>query len=244
MQACGIWVGPPSTRSGQRVHDTLVIGNEVIGSAAAHVFAMSEHGGIWAFNFAHDGFADTFHHTGLSRYCQVSLGPTCPLTRCHTHCLRNDHLSLSLFLSVSVSVFVCVCLQVVGNRASNTPDGPSGTPTRGDDFFAFVGYAADGDPVHHCTAIGNWGRHGHARGLSAVVSGLSLCSASRRCARLEHSHTIDLSMCVCVCVCFLLPIRARVSSSSLATISRLSAGRGYIWRKRAPITHTAASISA
>jgi hypothetical protein len=43
---------------------------------------------------------------------------------------------------------------VVGNRASNRP-----APTRGDDLFAFVGYAGDGDPVHHCTAIGNWGRH-------------------------------------------------------------------------------------
>lgn len=70
-QACGIWVGPASSHTKQRVHDTLVIGNEVVGSAAAHVFAMSEHGGTWAFNFAHDGFADTFHHTGLSRYCQV-----------------------------------------------------------------------------------------------------------------------------------------------------------------------------
>lgn len=63
--------------------------------------------------------------------------------------------------------------QVVANRASNTPDPSTGTPLRGDDFFAFVGYASDGDPVHHCTAIGNWGRHGHARGLSAVVSQLS-----------------------------------------------------------------------
>ncbi len=70
-QACGIWVGAASSRTKQRTLDTLVIGNEVIGSAAAHVFAMGEHGGTWAFNFAHDGFADTFHHTGLSSYCQV-----------------------------------------------------------------------------------------------------------------------------------------------------------------------------
>ena len=72
-QACGLWVGAASSRTQQRTLDTLLIGNEVIGSAAAHVFAMGEHGGTWAFNFAHDGFADTFHHTGLSSYCQVRL---------------------------------------------------------------------------------------------------------------------------------------------------------------------------
>jgi hypothetical protein len=70
-QACGIWVGAASSRTQQKTQDTMVIGNEVVGSAAAHVFAMGEHGGTWAFNFAHDGFADTFHHTGRSSYCQV-----------------------------------------------------------------------------------------------------------------------------------------------------------------------------
>ena len=74
------------------------------------------------------------------------------------------------FGSLPCSSIAVAAHQVVGNRASNTPEEPTGTPTRGDDLFAFVGYASDGDPVHHCTAIGNWGRHGHARGLSAVVS--------------------------------------------------------------------------
>jgi hypothetical protein len=43
--------------------------------------------------------------------------------------------------------------------------------THGDDLYAFVGYAADGDPVHHCSCIANWGRDGAARGLSAVGAG-------------------------------------------------------------------------
>jgi hypothetical protein len=53
---------------------------------------------------------------------------------------------------------------VVGNRAQTSAD-------RGDDFYAFVGYQGDGDPVHHCSCVGNWGRDGHARGLSAVGAG-------------------------------------------------------------------------
>jgi hypothetical protein len=89
-QACGIWVGAASSRTKQRTLDTLVIGNEVIGSAAAHVFAMGEHGGTWAFNFAHDGFADTFHHTGLSSYCQV---------RAEHHCIR---LQLTVLQSIAM----------------------------------------------------------------------------------------------------------------------------------------------
>jgi len=54
-----------------------------------------------------------------------------------------------------------VTVQVVANRAS-------GPGNRGDDLYAFVGYATDGDPVHHCAAVGNWGRHGAARGISSV----------------------------------------------------------------------------
>jgi hypothetical protein len=105
------------------VSDTLVVGNDVSMSASAHVIGLAEHGGLWAFNQAHDGYADTFHHTGGSSGCQV-----------------------------------------VGNRAEESA-------TRGDDFYAFVGYAPDGDPVHHCTCIANWGRNGPARGLSAVGGG-------------------------------------------------------------------------
>ena len=105
------------------MHDALVIGTEVAQSASAHFFALAEEGGLWAFNYAHDGYADTFHHTGGSRFCQV-----------------------------------------VGNRAQTSAD-------RGDDFYAFVGYQADGDAVHHCSCIANWGRDGHARGLSAVGAG-------------------------------------------------------------------------
>jgi hypothetical protein len=120
-QACGVWVGAASGDSA--VADTLVLGVEVATPAAAHVFGLGEVGGIWAFNYAHDGFADTFHHTGGSSACQI-----------------------------------------VGNRAS-------GPGTRGDDLFAFVGYASDGDPVHHCAAIANYGRHGAARGLAAVGAG-------------------------------------------------------------------------
>jgi hypothetical protein len=122
MGAAGIWVGP-SDASGAVVHNTLVVGNEVIQPSGAHVFAIAEEGGIWAFNYAHDGFADTFHHTGGSSFCQV-----------------------------------------VGNRASESA-------ARGDDFYAFVGYVSDGDPVHHCSCIANWGSDGPSRGLAAVGAG-------------------------------------------------------------------------
>jgi hypothetical protein len=105
------------------VHDTLVVGNEIAQPMGAHVFAMAEVGGLWAFNDAHDGFADGFHHTGGSNHCQV-----------------------------------------VANRAR-------GSSTRGDDFYAFVGYSGQGDPVHHCSCIANYGRDGRARGLSAVGAG-------------------------------------------------------------------------
>jgi hypothetical protein len=118
-RASGIWVGPESPH-GNFVHDTLVIGNEIFQSENAHVIAEAEVGGIWAFNYAHGGYADFFHHTSASSECQV-----------------------------------------VGNRAS-------GTSTRGDDFYAFVGYAKDGDPVNHCACLANWGREGPARGVSAV----------------------------------------------------------------------------
>jgi hypothetical protein len=122
MGAAGIWVGP-SNASGAVVHNTLVVGNEVIQPSGAHIFAIAEEGGIWAFNYAHDGFADTFHHTGGSSFCQV-----------------------------------------IGNRASESA-------TRGDDFYAFVGYAKDGDPVHHCSCIANEGSDGPSRGLAAVGAG-------------------------------------------------------------------------
>jgi hypothetical protein len=119
---CGIWVG--ADNPGRPVtHDTLVVGNDIARPSGAHVAALSTEGNLWAFNYAHDGFADTFHHTGGSRFCQV-----------------------------------------VGNRAQTSA-------TRGDDFYAFVGYQGDGDPVHHCTCIANWGRDGHARGLAAVGAG-------------------------------------------------------------------------
>ncbi|HEX3596341.1 MAG TPA: hypothetical protein VHU80_14625, partial [Polyangiaceae bacterium] len=114
-RASGIWVGNDDS-NGAFVHDTLVIGNEVAQSASAHVFAAGEDGGTWAFNYAHDGYADTFHHTGGSRYCQV-----------------------------------------VGNRAQTAAG-------RGDDLYAFVSYQGDGDVVHHCACIANWGRDGAARG--------------------------------------------------------------------------------
>ena len=119
--AGGIWVGPAT--SGTYIHDTWVIGNEIATPAAAHVFAIGEEGGLWAFNDAHDGYADNFHHTGRSYHCQV-----------------------------------------VANLSQTSA-------TRGDDFYPFVGYAGDGDPVHHCTCIANWGRDGHARGLAAVGAG-------------------------------------------------------------------------
>jgi hypothetical protein len=121
-QATGIWVGGTSPTA-PKVHDTLVIGNEVATPACAHVFAIGDQGGLWAFNYAHDGFADTFHHTGGSSFCQV-----------------------------------------VANRAQTSA-------TRGDDLYAFVGYANEPDPVHHSTCIANWGRDGTARGLSAVGAG-------------------------------------------------------------------------
>jgi hypothetical protein len=118
----GLWIGP-ATAAGAMVHEPLVVGNEIATPAAAHVFGLAEEGGLWAFNYAHDGYADTFHHTGGSSHCQV-----------------------------------------VGNRAQTSS-------TRGDDLYAFVGYQADGDPVHHCSCIANWGRDGNARGLSAVGAG-------------------------------------------------------------------------
>ncbi len=121
--SCGIWVGSRSSGNAVPVHNTLVIGNEVIQPAGAHVFALDEVGGLWAFNYAHDGYADTFHHTGNSAYCQV-----------------------------------------VANRASESA-------TRGDDLYAFIGYAYNADPVNHCSCIANWGRDGAARGLAAVGAG-------------------------------------------------------------------------
>jgi hypothetical protein len=124
-QASGIWIGGDSSKSAF-VHDALVVGNEIAQPASAHVFGLAEEGAIWAFNFAHDGYADTFHHTGGSRYCQV-----------------------------------------VGNRAQTMSN-------RGDDLYAFVSYRADGDVVHHCTCIANWGRDGAARGLSVVGGGFVL----------------------------------------------------------------------
>lgn len=118
----GIWVGP-SRASGAPVRNVWVVGNEVIQTKSAHFVGIAEQGGVWAFNYAHDGFADAFHHTGGSSGCQV-----------------------------------------IANRAS-------GVPGRGDDLYAFVGYEEDGDPVHHCSCIANWGRNGNARGLSAVGAG-------------------------------------------------------------------------
>lgn len=124
-QASGIWIGGDNSSS-PFIHDVLVIGNEIVQSASAHVFGFAEEGALWAFNFAHDGYADTFHHTGGSRYCQV-----------------------------------------VGNRAQTAAD-------RGDDLYAFVSYQADGDVVHHCACVANWGRDGAARGLSVVGGGFVL----------------------------------------------------------------------
>jgi hypothetical protein len=68
-QSCGVWVG--AAVPGSLVHDTLVVGTEVAQPMGAHVFAIGEDGGIWAFNYTHDGYADDYHHTGGSRYCQV-----------------------------------------------------------------------------------------------------------------------------------------------------------------------------
>jgi hypothetical protein len=121
-QASGIWVGGDNGAS-PFVHDVLVVGNDVAQSASAHLFGFAEDGAIWAFNSAHDGYADAFHHTGGSRFCQV-----------------------------------------VGNRAQTAAD-------RGDDLYAFVSYQDDGDVVHHCACIANWGRDGAARGLSVVGGG-------------------------------------------------------------------------
>ncbi|APR85380.1 putative lipoprotein [Minicystis rosea] len=117
-----IWVGGGDNVV-MSVEDTLVVGNDVSTPSSAHIFGLAEKGGLWAFNHAHDGYADTFHHTGRSSYCQV-----------------------------------------VANRARTQDD-------RGDDLYAFVGYAGNGDPVHHCSCIANWGRDGHARGLAAVGAG-------------------------------------------------------------------------
>lgn len=117
-----IWVGAGDNIV-TSVTGTLVVGNDVSMSASAHVIGLAEHGGLWAFNYAHDGYADTFHHTSGSSFCQV-----------------------------------------IGNRAQESA-------TRGDDFYPFVGYAADGNPVHHCTCIANWARSGPARGLAAVGAG-------------------------------------------------------------------------
>ena len=119
-QASGIWSG---NDGGPFVHDVLVVGNDVAQSASAHVFGQSEEGGLWAFNYAHDGYADTFHHTQGSRDCQV-----------------------------------------VANRAQTAAN-------RGDDLYAFVSYQSDGDVVHDCACIANWGRDGPARGLSVVGGG-------------------------------------------------------------------------
>jgi hypothetical protein len=118
-QQSGIWVGTDNS-SLPFVHDVLVVGNDVAQSASAHVFGYAEEGGLWAFNYAHAGYSDAFHHTAGSRYCQI-----------------------------------------IGNRAQTSS-------TRGDDLYAFVSYQADGDVVHHCSAIANWGRDGAARGLSVV----------------------------------------------------------------------------
>jgi hypothetical protein len=113
----------PRRPFGPPVYDTLVVGNEIDGPAGGHVFGMAEIGGIWAFNYAHDGFADAFHHTGGSHDCQV-----------------------------------------VANRAS-------GQPGRGDDLYSFIGYERDGDPVHHCSCIANYGTESAARGIAAVGAG-------------------------------------------------------------------------
>jgi hypothetical protein len=69
----GIWVGGrvSSGANAYVVHDTIVVGNDVSDTTSAHVFGMSEEGGLWAFNYAHDGYADAFHHTGGSNHCQV-----------------------------------------------------------------------------------------------------------------------------------------------------------------------------
>jgi hypothetical protein len=66
----GIWVGPGADSS-VAIHDTLVVGNEVAQPSSAHFIGIREVGGLWAFNYAHDGYADTFHHTGGSSFCQV-----------------------------------------------------------------------------------------------------------------------------------------------------------------------------
>jgi hypothetical protein len=120
--ANGITLGNGS--KGAPVSNTMVVGCEVIAPAGAHILATNSHHGTVAFNYAHDGYADAFHHTGTSSYAQV-----------------------------------------VGNRAYWPAIG------HGDDMFAFVGYAADGDPVHHCVGIANWGRNTPARQLAAVGGG-------------------------------------------------------------------------
>jgi len=103
-QASGIWIGGDNASS-PFVHDALVVGNDIAQSASAHVFGFAEEGAIWAFNFAHDGYADTFHHTGASRYCQV-VG-----NRARTSASRGD--DLFAFVSYQVDrdvVHHCTCI--------------------------------------------------------------------------------------------------------------------------------------
>jgi hypothetical protein len=120
--SANIWVGGGDNII-TSVQNTVVVGNDVSTPASGHIFALGEIGGLWAFNYAHDGYADTFHHTGGSHHCQV-----------------------------------------VANRARESA-------AHGDDLYAFVSYNLDGDVVHHCTCIGNWGRDGTTRGLSVVGGG-------------------------------------------------------------------------
>jgi hypothetical protein len=100
----GIWVGG-DTSSSPFVHDVLVVGNDVGLPASAHVVGIAEEGGLWAFNFAHDGFADTFHHTGGSRYCQV-VG-----NRAQTSSTRgDDHYAFVSYQGDGDVVHHCTCI--------------------------------------------------------------------------------------------------------------------------------------
>jgi hypothetical protein len=106
-QASGIWVGPDAKDA--FVHDTLVVGNDVAASASAHVFGIREEGGTWAFNFAHGGYADTFHHTGGSRYCQVIAN------RAQTAAGRGDDLyAFVSYQSDGDVVHHCSCIANLG----------------------------------------------------------------------------------------------------------------------------------